>query len=291
MPPFRSHALSLTLGACAAIGALACAAPEVHPAGGAPAGNVPRGGDVGVKLPDAGQNGGAGGQNGSPTGFGDGSAGTGDASPARLVTGGEACAMDVHQADRVPVDLLLLLDASLSMGQPVDRGIGRSKYDLVSEALTSFIKDPRSAGMGVGLQFFPVADAPAPKECSPSTYEKPAVPIGALPGAEVPVVQALQDVDFGGATPMGPAVAGALNQARRQQATNPTHRVAVVLATDGVPHGGLRPIGRGGLFSPGRPRVDGDAAHNDLCHRCLHPHGDGAGERAARERGHRWRDR
>jgi hypothetical protein len=34
---------------------------------------------------------------------------------------------------------------------------------------------------------------------------------------------------------MGPAVAGALAQARAHHAANPTHRVALVLATDGLP--------------------------------------------------------
>jgi hypothetical protein len=48
-------------------------------------------------------------------------------------------------------------------------------------------------------------------------------------------VKALQSVEYSGGTPMGPAVAGALAHARKHQAANPTHRVAMVLATDGLP--------------------------------------------------------
>ena len=213
--------------------------------------------------------------------------------------------------------------------QEVVAGGTRSKGDLVNEALTSFVW---SAGLGVGLQFFPGAAQPeqnlfamprcqsdadcdtrttcrrdrvcrsgttnaivspclsdlfgapmpcpgggtcvdanrcalslglcdtsgqlcpggmpgdvcqtAPARClfppgglacAPSVYENPTVPIGALPAAEAPLVQALQRVPFRGGTPMGPALTGALAQARKHQAANPTHRVALVLATDGVP--------------------------------------------------------
>jgi hypothetical protein len=62
--------------------------------------------------------------------------------------------MEVHQAQRLPVDLLLLLDSSSSMEEKVP-GDPRSKGDMVTEALTSFVKDPASAGLGVGLQLFP----------------------------------------------------------------------------------------------------------------------------------------
>jgi hypothetical protein len=233
------------------------------------------------------------------------------------------------------VDLLLLLDSSESMTAPVAGGT-RSKGELVSEALTSFIKDPRSAGLGVGLRFFPglkaptmlagstcqsdtqcdsawtcrpyrvcqtpiigpcladvfgtsrqclgseacvpagrcsrskfpcypvgqlcdetpgdlcetaapICQPPPPEEgCQPSRYENLAVPIAALPGAEAPLSQALKDAAYWGGTPMGPAIEGALAHARKHQAASPTHRVALVLATDGLP-GDCEPRDASGL--------------------------------------------
>ena len=141
--------------------------------------------------------------------------------------------MEVHEAKRLTVDLLVLLDVSLSMAVSVEGG-GRSKASLVSQALLRFVKDPRSAGSGVGLGVFPAPPA-AGTQCDHTTYEKPTVPIATLPGGEAALVQTLQDLPLSGDTPMGPAVQGALNQLRRHRAANPTHRVALVLATDGVP--------------------------------------------------------
>jgi hypothetical protein len=340
MPAFRSNAWSLTLIACAAIGLLACGRPEVHPVRGAPPGNVPRGSDGGVKLPDAaptGPSGSPAGPSGGQPGAGGGSAGAGGVLPPHPIEGGEACAMDVHQAERPPVDLLLVLDSSSSMEENVP-GTGRRKGDLVTDAMISFVKDRASAGLGVGLQLFPgtarferppatpspcqsdmdcrpnlvcrvrreclagriftgsqcpedqftgpnqrcpgngatgepgtcvdaarcaLSNAPcsppgqpcpggkpgdvcqlAPRQClppsgglicQPSTYEKLVAPLAVLPGAEPPLVQALQNVEYTFGTPMGPAVEGALAHARKHQAANPTHRVAMVLATDGAP--------------------------------------------------------
>ena len=78
-------------------------------------------------------------------------------------------------------------------------------------------------------------EPPGGRLCQPSTYEKLVAPIAALPGAEAPLVHALESVAYMLGTPMGPAVAGALAHARAHQAANPTHRVAMVLATDGAP--------------------------------------------------------
>jgi hypothetical protein len=335
MPAVRSIALSLTLVAGAAIAPVACGNASVHPV--APAGNVPRGSDVGGKAADAGPSSPAApaGGNGGQPGASGGSAGAGGASPPGPIEGGQACAMEVHQAERPSVDLLLLLDSSSSMEEKVPGDI-HSKGDLVTAAMISFVKDPASAALGVGLQLFPgsqrferqttapspcqsdmdcgpnlvcrvpreclagrvvtgsqcpedklaglhcpgddatgeagtCVDAarcalsglpcyppgqlcprgkpgdvcqPAPRVClepsgglicQPSTFEKLVAPIAELPGAQAPLVQALQRVEYTFGTPMGPAVAGALAHARKHQAANPTHRVAMVLATDGAP--------------------------------------------------------
>jgi hypothetical protein len=242
---------------------------------------------------------------------------------------GGACAMEVHMAERPQVDLLLLLDSSSSMEQRVP-GDDRTKGALVTDALTSFVKDPASAGLAVGLRFFPGVipddraatrkpcqsgmecgpDAvcrgertclyqgaptggacpgdrlqglrcqdgemcvdvarcslskapchpagqpcaggmpgnvcqPQPRMClppvggwmcQPSVYQKPTVPIAQLPAGEGSLLQAFQAVEYSFGTPVGPAVKGGLALARAHQMANPTHRVALVLATDGSGH-------------------------------------------------------
>ena len=262
------------------------------------------------------------------TGAGGASGGPGAVPPN---SGGPACAMEVHKAERPQVDLLLLLDSSSSMENRVP-GDDRTLGTLVTEALTSFVKDPASAGLGVGVRFFPgviptrvapttrkpcqsdmecapdtvcrtervclykgaatenpcAADKlegqrcqdgemcvesarcsltkrpcfppgqPCPDgmpgnlceaqsrmclppagrwACQPSVYQKPTAPIGQLPAAEASLLQAFQSVVYTFGTPTGPAVKGALAHARAHQVANPSHRVALVLATDGP--GGL----------------------------------------------------
>jgi hypothetical protein len=65
-----------------------------------------------------------------------------------------ACAEETVTATRSPLDLLLLVDRSSSM-------VGL-KWDLARRALTAFVGDPRSAGLGVGLQVFPAAPSLPP---------------------------------------------------------------------------------------------------------------------------------
>ncbi len=75
------------------------------------------------------------------------------ASPAPPPSGpAGACAGEVHQAEVVPVDLMLLMDTSASMGSSAG---GQSMWERAQLALSGFISDPASAGLGMGLQFFP----------------------------------------------------------------------------------------------------------------------------------------
>ena len=71
--------------------------------------------------------------------------------------------------------------------------------------------------------------------CEIASYEKPSVPIAPLPAGEAALTQALQNQPYSIGTPMGPALVGALAQARAHKLANPSHHVAVVLATDGFP--------------------------------------------------------
>jgi hypothetical protein len=82
-----------------------------------------------------------------------------DATPAAPSTGvaprppgSEQCAEEAIQGELVPLDLMMVLDASGSMNLKTGN---RTRWQLVSEALGSFMRDPRSVGLGVGFQTFP----------------------------------------------------------------------------------------------------------------------------------------
>jgi hypothetical protein len=78
--------------------------------------------------------------------------------------GDAACAAQTQQAERLPLDLYVMLDSSGSMTDLT--ASGKSKWDAVRDALKTFIADQGSAGLGVGLQFFPLAKPGVPASCA-----------------------------------------------------------------------------------------------------------------------------
>jgi hypothetical protein len=244
----------------------------------------------------------------------------GNVKPPPPIEGTPNCAEEAHLAERVPLDLLLLVDRSMSMAG--------AKWTMSRDALTAFVSDPKSAGMGVGLQFFPIAatiDTPcasdpdcgfpsfgapqyclerrvcvgatltgtppacgAPRDppcatgttcvplgicrvsatyctgfgrpcpggpatdlctplgrtcrmadfsesCDPGKFVNFSQVIAPLPGAQMALARVLAATNPDGGTPMVQAVMGTIAALRQHQSANPTHRVALILATDGVP--------------------------------------------------------
>ncbi len=102
----------------------------------------------------------AGGRNGA------GSIQTGTSSEAGGSGGGltDACAGVVSTARPIPLDMYIMLDTSSSMLDVTTANV--SKWDAVKSALEAFIKDQASAGLGVGLQYFPLEKPSAPTSCA-----------------------------------------------------------------------------------------------------------------------------
>jgi von Willebrand factor type A domain len=149
------------------------------------------------------------------------------------------CAAETRKAEPTPLDMMIMMDRSGSMGDPVDAG--GVKWDMLLSALTSFVEDSSSLGLGVGIQYFglPVGIDDGGDEiasCTILDYAKPDVPIGTLPGGAAAVVNSLRGRTPAGGTPTVPALAGAIQYARSWAGQNPTHKVIVVLATDGEPN-------------------------------------------------------
>jgi hypothetical protein len=181
------------------------------------------------------------------------------------VEAGASCAAEVHRAERVPLDLVFVVDQSPSMLFKVG---ARTKWDLAREALLAFLKDPRSDGLGVGLQIFPVPsrgtacdsdqDCGFPFACvgNPTTcsgyplnpfpscawrdYQTLLVPIAELPAGQGPIVSAVEQANPNpnvGNSAIGTAAQGVFAHLRARLQANPGRRVALVLVTDGVPAG------------------------------------------------------
>lgn len=71
--------------------------------------------------------------------------------------------------------------------------------------------------------------------CEIGDYASPAVPIAPLPASSAAIASALDAKDPTGGTPTRVALSGAVEHAKSWAAANPTHKVVVLLATDGLP--------------------------------------------------------
>jgi len=85
---------------------------------------------------------------------------------------------------------------------------------------TGFV--PRSGGVGRDL-------------CDAASYATPAVEVAPLPGAANALIASLTQHLVDGLTPTAGALSGAIQHAQALARANPTHKLAVLLATDGLP--------------------------------------------------------
>jgi hypothetical protein len=242
--------------------------------------------------------------------------------PGRVIgadaLGDAACATATQQAEQVPLDIYVMMDSSGSMADTIATTTTTTKWDAVRAALTAFLQDPQSAGIGVGIQYFPqvvpgVMDScqadgdcgaygpcgiirtcsmtatvtpcatnadctraqgtcvrlgvcgvssgycspagpqylcsaaagdsclaiagycDARDRCDAASYATPAVEVAPLPGAAAALVASLGQHTPDGLTPTAGALSGAIAHAQALARANPTHKVVVLLATDGLP--------------------------------------------------------
>ena len=126
-----------------------------------------------------------------------------------------------------------MFDQSSSMSEPMVPPATGTWWTAAQAAFNSFVNNSEAAGIGVGLQFFPL-NGVAPNSCT-ADYSTPAVPIAALPGNAAALsteMNAHQPTTF---TPTGPALAGAVAHMKSWAGTHPGRYYAVVLLTDGFP--------------------------------------------------------
>ncbi len=159
---------------------------------------------------------------------------------------GEGCAGETYEGENVPLDIYVMFDLSCSMSCTVnDSGCclnedERDQWRIqpVREAMRLFLEDPRSAGIGVGLGFFGDHDVDSPNDpdvCTVEAHSDAAVPIDVLPLSAAALTSTLDASEPQGGTPTHLGIAGACDYANDWKQQNPTHKVVILLVTDGIP--------------------------------------------------------
>ena len=148
---------------------------------------------------------------------------------------GEGCNEETYTGERLPMDIYIMFDQSLSMTCATPSGATR--WDDVVGAMRAFLNDPSATGLGVGIQYFGNGDINQGQQssCDPLAYEMPDVEIAPLPGNAQPMIDSLMRHYPMSVTPTPPALAGALNHAIafRNQSGRPA---VTLLVTDGQPN-------------------------------------------------------
>ena len=147
----------------------------------------------------------------------------------------EACNGVSVEAEAVPVDVFVIMDRSQSMGLAV-KGSNMTRWDALHAAVQSFTQNPNAAGIRAGIGFFSLSGAgDDARDCNPSAYAAPSVPIGLISEVGPNLAAAMDQAAPGGLTPTVPALQGAISYASSWAQANPGRATTVVLVTDGFP--------------------------------------------------------
>jgi hypothetical protein len=80
---------------------------------------------------------------------------------------GSACTSELQKGTQAPLDMYVMLDISGSMDDTTGSGTSSpTKWDAVKQAFTNFLGDSQSAGLGVGIQYFPLLKSGVPSSCT-----------------------------------------------------------------------------------------------------------------------------
>jgi hypothetical protein len=158
------------------------------------------------------------------------------------------CVGAAFEGESIPLDILVMFDLSCSMSCTVDQSgcclpqnasVPQTwRLYPVRSAMRTFLQDPESAGIGVGLAFFgnhPLNANRDPVVCSVEHYSTASVGIAPLPGNATELIDALDAGMPEGGTPTHLAIDGACKQVSNFKTSNPGHKVVVLLVTDGIP--------------------------------------------------------
>jgi hypothetical protein len=154
---------------------------------------------------------------------------------------GGGCAATFVQAKVKTLAMFIMLDQSKSMDQVVDAATMTTRWGAVTGAFASFVSNPATADIPVGLQYFGLPTTMGGfgfnDSCTVSDYAKPEVAIAPLSMNAKPIIDSMAAHAPQTTTPTLPAVQGGIQFATSYATAHPENNVVLVLATDGEPSG------------------------------------------------------
>jgi hypothetical protein len=157
---------------------------------------------------------------------------------------GSSCAGSNYEPENTPLDIYVMFDQTGSMcscvdppmiGNPCpDPNCKATRLDAIRQAMSQFLADPSSGGIGVGIGYFgqfPIGSA----NCQDSAYSSASVTITSLPDSATSIMNSLNAVAPTGETPTGAAIRGACSYAKSWKHDHAGHKVVLLLVTDGLP--------------------------------------------------------
>ncbi|HEX6276345.1 MAG TPA: vWA domain-containing protein [Polyangiaceae bacterium] len=148
------------------------------------------------------------------------------------------CVGEFYEGESLPLDIYVMFDQSGSMLNDVG---GLTRLAAVQQATREFLREPASAGIGVGIGYFghqPIGET----RCEDALYASPAVPVSL---DHEPVIRSLDERVATGETPTASALRGACTYASDWKRKHPGHGVVILLVTDGKPEAPVSCAGGG----------------------------------------------
>lgn len=154
-----------------------------------------------------------------------------------------ACNGTTIEAEPLPVDMIILMDRSISNSYAVGSdsatpaGAGQTRrWDVLTSAMSALATSPEAQVIGASITFFSITggslEAP---NCDPNLYAVPVVPLGLLSETGPQIVSAMQALTPAGLTPTVPALMGAFKYAMAEKQKDSTREKVVVMISDGYP--------------------------------------------------------
>jgi hypothetical protein len=154
-----------------------------------------------------------------------------------------ACNGTTVEAEPLPVDMIILMDRSISNSYAIGSDTATSatngeltRWDVLKAAMQALASSDAAKNLGASITFFSITGgADETANCNATAYEKPIVPLGLLSQTGSQIVAAMDQLTPSGLTPTVPALTGAFRYAMAEKQKDSTREKVVVMISDGFP--------------------------------------------------------